>query len=105
MVDEKPVLEKTYQIQNLVTRIIAKEILINERLQVPVLIDKLLPFWSDFQITLKHKREVMTLDNLMVSIQVKEKHQSKHKLRETYLLSMMCKMFQKLGKILLVECF
>ena len=80
MVDEKLVLEQTHQIQNLVTRIIAKEILIDERLQVLVLIDKLSLFWSDFQITLKHKREIMTLDDLMVSIQVKEKHQSKHKL-------------------------
>uniref|UniRef100_A0A5B7BVL1 Putative retrotransposon protein, Ty1-copia subclass n=1 Tax=Davidia involucrata TaxID=16924 RepID=A0A5B7BVL1_DAVIN len=80
MVEEQPVLEQAHQVQHLVTKIVAKGIPIDERLQVSALIDKLPSSWSDFQVSLKHKREEMTLDDLMVAIQIEEKHRSKHKL-------------------------
>ena len=48
-------------------------------MQVPALIDKLSPSWSDVQITHKYKREAMTLNDLMMPIQIEEKHRRKHK--------------------------
>ena len=77
MVEDKSVRDQVVEIQNLVAKIVGKGIPIDERLQVPALIDKLPPSWSDFQVTLKHKREAMTLDDLIVAIQIEEKHREK----------------------------
>ena len=79
MIEEKSVHEQAHEVQNLVPKIVAKGIPIDERLQVPALIDKFPPSWNDFKVNLKHRRVALTMDDLMSSIQIEEKHRNKNK--------------------------
>lgn len=78
MVEDKSVHEQAHEIQNLVTKIFARGIPIDERLQVPALIEMFPPSQNDFKITLKHKSETLNIDELMTSIQIEEKHREKN---------------------------
>lgn len=51
-----------------------KALHVDERLQVHALIDKFLPYLNDFKVTPKHKREILNIDELMMPIQIEEKH-------------------------------
>lgn len=77
MVDGKSLIDQAHEVQNLVAKIKVKGIPLDERLQVPALIDNFPPSWNDYQITFKHWRETLSIDELTVSIQIEEKRRDK----------------------------
>lgn len=54
--NDKYISYQAHEVQNIVAKITAEGIPINERLQVPALIDKFPPSWSNFQVSLNIKR-------------------------------------------------
>lgn len=79
MVEEKSMHEQAREVQNLAAKIVAKGIPINKRQQVPSPINKCPPSQNDSKVNLKHRREALTIDDLMSSIKLKKTLEKKNK--------------------------
>jgi hypothetical protein len=78
MVDGNVVVEKTHEIQCTVKEPELLKIVVPDEFVDGGIIAKLLPSWSDFATTLKHKRTHISISDLIASLDVEEKAWSKN---------------------------
>nr|GEX46482.1 zinc finger, CCHC-type [Tanacetum cinerariifolium] len=64
MTDSRPVLEQYNELLGILRRFTQHKINMDESIQVSCIIDKLSPSWKDFNHTLKHLKEELTLIEL-----------------------------------------
>ena len=74
MVDTKTVIKQVEEIQVLIHEFHAEACAISEQFQVGSIIEKLPPSWRDFKVYLKHKRREMSMEDLILRLQVEEDH-------------------------------
>ncbi|XP_074555680.1 uncharacterized protein LOC141811558 [Curcuma longa] len=79
MVEGKSVVEQTHEFQILIQGLAEGDMPIPKKLQVLSIIKKLPPSWEDFGMTLKHRRGKISLDDLMIVLNIEEEHQKQHK--------------------------
>ncbi|PKI44279.1 hypothetical protein CRG98_035353 [Punica granatum] len=72
MVDSRTIMGQVQEFQVLLHEIQAEGMVLNESFQVVVVIEKLPPGWKDFKNYLKHKRKEMTMEDLVVELQIEE---------------------------------
>ncbi|CAL2238496.1 unnamed protein product [Prunus armeniaca] len=72
MVDSKPVVNQVEDLQKIIHDILAEGMKISDSFQVKFIIEKLSPSWKDFKSYLKHKRKEMTLEDLILRLQIEE---------------------------------
>ena len=72
MVDSKTVLSQVQELQVVVHDIHAEGMTLSETFQVAALIEKLPPSWRDFKNYLKHKRNELSLEDLIVRLRIEE---------------------------------
>jgi hypothetical protein len=77
MVDDHSIVEKAHEIQLLIEELAHFICALPDRFVVGGIIAKLPPSWRSFATSLKHKREVMTIENLISTFDVEEKSRSK----------------------------
>ncbi|KAK0603801.1 hypothetical protein LWI29_008782 [Acer saccharum] len=73
MIEGKSIIDQTHELQHLVLELNQAGIPIHEKFAVAVIIEKLPDSWKKFGLYLKHKRETISLDDLLVSLQIEEK--------------------------------
>jgi hypothetical protein len=73
MVDDHSVVEQAHEIQLLVGELVHFNCVLPDRFVVGGIIAKLPPSWRSFATTLKHKKEVMTVESLIATLDVEEK--------------------------------
>ena len=74
MVDTKTVIKQVEEIQVLIHELHAEACAISEQFQVGSIIEKLPPSWRDFKVYLKHKRQEMSMEDLILRLRVEEDH-------------------------------
>ena len=72
MVDSKTVLSQVQELQVVVQDIHAEGMTLSETFQVVAFIEKLPPSWRDFKNYLKHKRNELSLEDLIVQLRIEE---------------------------------
>ena len=72
MVDSKIVLSQVQELQVVVHDIHAEGMTLSETFQVVAFIEKLPPSWRDFKSYLKHKRNELSLEDLIVRLRIEE---------------------------------
>ena len=72
MSDDKPIMEQVHEYQNIVLEILAEGMVIDDTFQAATLIEKLPPSWKEYRNYLKHKKCDMSLEDLIVHIQIEE---------------------------------
>jgi hypothetical protein len=77
MVDDRSVVEQAHEIQLLVGELADFDCVLPDKFVVGVIIAKLPPSWRSFATSLKHKKEVMTVESLIASLDVEEKARAK----------------------------
>jgi hypothetical protein len=77
IVDGKGVVEQAHEIQCMVKELELLKIIVPNKFVAGGIIAKLPPSWRDFATTLKHKRTHMSISNLVASLDVEEKAQTK----------------------------
>ena len=80
MIDEKSIVQRTHEMQALVRDMIQKGINLDKKCLVAAIVDKLPPKWKSFVLSLKHKRDLSTMSDLIVSLQIEEKYREIDKL-------------------------
>ena len=74
MVDTKTVIKQVEEIRVLIHELHAERCAISEQFQVGSIIEKLPPSWRDFKVYLKHKRQEMSMKDLILRLRVEEDH-------------------------------
>jgi hypothetical protein len=77
MVDDRSIMEQAHKIQLLVGEFAHFDCVLPDRFVVGGIIAKLPPSWKYFSMSLKHKKETMTVESLIASLDVEEKARSK----------------------------
>jgi hypothetical protein len=77
MVDDRSIVEQAQEIQLLVGELVHFDCVLPDRFVVGGIIAKLPPSWKYFPMSLKHKKETMTVESLITSLDVEEKARSK----------------------------
>ncbi|XP_057470084.1 uncharacterized protein LOC130759042 [Actinidia eriantha] len=77
MVDGKTVMEQAHDFQNILFDLKRKGMELTDSFLVASLIKKLPPSWSEFGRMLKQKPDEYTFDELLVSLNIEEKHREK----------------------------
>jgi hypothetical protein len=77
MVDDRSVVEQAHEIHLLVGESAHFNCVLPNWFVVGGIIVKLPPSWRSFAMTLKHKKEVMTVESLIATLDVEEKSRSK----------------------------
>ena len=72
MVDSKTVVSQVQEMQVIIHEIHVKGMIISESFQVVAVIEKLPPGWKDFKNYLKHKRNEMSMEDLIVRLCIEE---------------------------------
>lgn len=72
MVDSKRVVDQVQELQIIMHDIHAEEITLSETFIVAAIIEKLPPTWVDFKKYLKQKRKEMSVEDLIVQLQIEE---------------------------------
>ncbi|KAK6119562.1 hypothetical protein DH2020_046691 [Rehmannia glutinosa] len=72
MVDTKTVTSQVQEIQIILHDLVSEGMILNELFQVATIIEKLSPSWKDFKNYLKHKRNDMGLEDLVVRLRIEE---------------------------------
>ncbi|KAH1097858.1 hypothetical protein J1N35_014779 [Gossypium stocksii] len=67
------------ELQLIIHGILAEGMVITESFQVPTIIEKLPPTRNDFKNYLKHKRKEMTVEDLIVKLQIEEENRGTKK--------------------------
>jgi hypothetical protein len=78
MVDGKSVVEQAHEIQCMVKELELLKIIVPDEFVAGGIIAKLPPSLRDFATTLKHKRTHMSISDLIVSLDVEKKAQTKN---------------------------
>ncbi|CAM8962466.1 unnamed protein product [Rhodiola kirilowii] len=73
MVDSRPVMEKFHEIQHILRQFAQQNLKMDEAISVSSIIDKLPPAWKDFRHSLKHKKEEISLVELVKELRIEEK--------------------------------
>jgi hypothetical protein len=76
MVDDRSIVEQAHEIQLLVGELVHFDCVLPARFVVGGIIAKLPPSWKYFSMSLKHKKETMTGESLIASLDVEEKARS-----------------------------
>jgi hypothetical protein len=77
MVDDRSIVEQAHEIQLLVGELVYFGCVLPDMFMVGNIISKLPLSWKYFSTSLKHKKETMTVESLIASLDVKEKEKSK----------------------------
>jgi hypothetical protein len=77
MVDDRSIMEQVHEIQLLVEELAHFDCVLPDRFMVGGIIAKLPPSWKYFSMSLKHKKETMTVESLITSLDVEKKAKSK----------------------------
>lgn len=77
MVDEKSVMDQVHEFQNILYDLKRKGMELSDTFLVASLIKKLPPKWTEFGRDLKQKPDDFTLDDLIVSLNIEEKHRER----------------------------
>ena len=77
MDDNNSVVTQAHEIQLLVGELAGFGVVLPDKFVVGGIIAKLPPSWRSFATTLKHKREVMTVESLIATLDVEEKDRAK----------------------------
>jgi hypothetical protein len=77
MVDDRSIMEQAREMQLLVGELAHFDCILPDRFMVGGIITKLSPSWKYFSMSLKHKKETMTVESLIASLDVEEKARSK----------------------------
>ncbi|KAH7846386.1 hypothetical protein Vadar_013413 [Vaccinium darrowii] len=77
MVDEKSVIDQVHEFQNILYDLKRKGVELSDTFLVASLIKKLPPKWTEFGRDLKQKPDDFTLDDLIVSLNIEEKHRER----------------------------
>jgi hypothetical protein len=77
MIDDRSVVKQAHEIQLLVGELAHFNCVLPDRFVVGGIIAKLPPSWRSFATTLKHKKEAMTVESLIATLDVEEKARSK----------------------------
>lgn len=72
--DNKTVVSQVDELQVIIHELHAEGMVINETFQVGSIIEKLPPSWKDFKVHLKHKKNEMTMEDLVLKLRVQEDH-------------------------------
>jgi len=72
MVEERSVLDQLHEIQRILSHFKQHKMHMDESIIVSYIVDKLPPSWKDTKITLKHKKEDMSLEDLANHLRIKE---------------------------------
>ena len=65
-------MDKVHEYQHIVLEILAKGMKIDEEFQAAAFIEKLPPSWKDYRNYLKHKSRDLSMEDLIVHIQIEE---------------------------------
>jgi hypothetical protein len=76
MVGDRPVVEHAHEIQLLVRKLVHFDCILSDKFVVGGIIAKLPPIWRGVAMALKHKED-MTVESLIVTLNVEEKARSK----------------------------
>ncbi|XP_055803610.1 uncharacterized protein LOC129872713 [Solanum dulcamara] len=79
MVDSKTVMSQVQELQVIIHDLLAEGMVNNETFQVAAFFEKLPPSWKDFKNYLKHKRNEMTLEDLIVRLRIEEDNKAAEK--------------------------
>ncbi|MQM03148.1 hypothetical protein Taro_035920 [Colocasia esculenta] len=74
MAENKPVGEQAYELLLMLQGLAETDMKMPEKLQVMCIIEKLPRSWEDFGMSLKHRKETISLDDLMRAIAIEEEH-------------------------------
>ncbi|CAM8981167.1 unnamed protein product [Rhodiola kirilowii] len=72
MVDTRPVMEQFNELTRILGKYTQYGMKMDDAISVSSIIDKLPPSWKDFKLTLKHKKEEMSLEDLGGELCVEE---------------------------------
>ncbi|KAH0658285.1 hypothetical protein KY285_026831 [Solanum tuberosum] len=87
MVDNKPLMEQVYEYENLTADVLNEDMKMCEIFQANVLLEKFPPSWSDYRNQLKHKKNNLTLQELISHMRTEEANRLKDKMEELFLNS------------------
>ena len=79
MVDSRAVIKQVQEIQVILHKIHAEGMNLGETFQVAAIIEKLPPSWNDFKNYLKHKRNKMNVEELVIRLRIEEENKSASK--------------------------
>ena len=77
MVNNRYVVEQAHEIQCIVKELELLKCVLPEKFVTGCMIAKLPPSWRNFATTLKHKRQEISVENLIASLDVEEKARAK----------------------------
>ncbi|KAL2232001.1 UNVERIFIED_CONTAM: Retrovirus-related Pol polyprotein from transposon TNT 1-94 [Sesamum indicum] len=81
MVEDRSIAEQTHEIINLEHALADAEMKLPEKFLVMSIVDKFSKSWENFGMTLKHQKGRLSLDDLMIAINIKEEHRNQtHKM-------------------------
>ena len=72
IVDSKTVVSQVQELQVILHEIYVEGMTLNETFQVTAIIEKLPPAWKDFKNYLKHKRNEMSIEDLIIRLRIKK---------------------------------
>ncbi|KAL0294253.1 UNVERIFIED_CONTAM: hypothetical protein Sangu_2519100 [Sesamum angustifolium] len=85
MVEDRSVAEKTHEIINLEHALADAEMKLPEKFLIMSIVDKISKSWKNFGMTLKHQKGRLSLEDLMITINIKEEHRNQtHKMPIEY---------------------
>ncbi|KAK4381274.1 hypothetical protein Sango_2983500 [Sesamum angolense] len=76
MIEDKSVAEQTHEIINLEHALAHVEIKLPEKFLVMSIVDKFPESWENFGMTLKHHKGRLSLDDLMIAINIEKEHRN-----------------------------
>ena len=72
MIYSKTVVSQVQELQVILHEIYAEGMMLSETFQVAAIIEKLPPAWKDFKNYLKHKRNEMSIEDLIIRLRIEE---------------------------------
>ena len=79
MVDSKTVVSQVEDLQVILHEIYADGMMLSETFQVAAIIEKLAPTWKDFKNYLEHKRNEMSIEDLVIRLRIEEDNRGSEK--------------------------
>lgn len=79
MVDTKFVVIQVQKFQVIINDLLLKDLVINEAFQVVAMIKKLPHLWKDFKNYLKHKRNEMSLEDILIRWRIEKDNKAAEK--------------------------
>ncbi|KAH0748618.1 hypothetical protein KY290_027850 [Solanum tuberosum] len=99
MVDNKPLMEQVHEYENLTADVLNEDMKMCEIFQANVLLEKFPPSWSDYRNQLKHKKNNLTLQELISHMRTEEANRLKDKMEELSLNSSKANLVESSGTV------